>query len=297
MTVACTIALALTNLQAQGLDRLDAQLLLLHALGRAAHDRAWLLSHDADLISVTDLARLAELARRRSRGEPLAYLTGYKEFYGLNLQVDHRVLVPRPDTETLVDWALEVINAMNTSKALIQPTAQTEPDEIPSAAMSALDLGTGSGAIALALKASMPTLQLRATDFSLDALAVARKNAHHLQLDVQFQQGSWLDSMKGRFNVIVSNPPYIAEQDEHLAALAFEPIQALTSGSDGLDDLRQIITQAPAHLHAGGWLLVEHGYDQAEMVRELLRTGQFDEVQSRCDLSGIERCSGGRRGK
>jgi release factor glutamine methyltransferase len=272
-TDAPTIALVLSTLQAQGLDRLDAQLLLLHALDNNAHQRAWLLAHDSDLMVAAALQRLDALATRRQQGEPLAYLTGHKEFYGLDLQVDGRVLVPRPDTETLVDWTLEVLPA--------------------TPAATVLDLGTGSGAIALALKATRPDLQVSALDFSLDALAVARANAERLQLHVQFQQGSWLDGVQGRFDAIVSNPPYIAAQDEHLAALTFEPLPALASGADGLDDIRCIVTQAPAHLQPGGWLLLEHGYDQAPAVRGLLQSAGFINIQSRQDLSGIERCSGG----
>ena len=269
-----SVAQRLSRLQAQGLDRLDAQLLLLHALGKPAHDRAWLLAHDTDPIDALTLQRLDALAARRMQGEPLAYLTGHKEFFGLDLMVDARVLVPRPDTETLVDWALASLAAL--------PQA------------SVIDLGTGSGAIALALKATRPELQLSALDYSAAALIVARANAQRLQLDVQFQQGCWLEGVPGRFHAIVSNPPYIAAHDRHLDALSHEPLQALASGVDGLDDLRTIVTQAPAHLYPGGWLLLEHGYDQAAAVRELLVDAGFEAVQSRHDLSGIERCSGGR---
>ena len=268
------IAQTLTQLQAQGLDRLDAQLLLLHVLNQPAHHRAWLLAHDTDDMSPQVLQVLDALTTRRLKGEPLAYLTGHKEFYGLDLRVDKRVLVPRPDTETLVDWALDVLKPLTVA--------------------SVIDLGTGSGAIALALKATLPDLRLSAIDYSEDALAVARANAERLQLDVTFQQGAWLAQVQGSFNAIVSNPPYIAAQDEHLAALKHEPLQALASGADGLDDLRQIIQTAPAHLLPGGWLLLEHGYDQASLVRALLAESGFTEIQSRRDISGIERCSGGR---
>uniref|UniRef100_UPI00374DC9C1 peptide chain release factor N(5)-glutamine methyltransferase n=1 Tax=Rhodoferax sp. TaxID=50421 RepID=UPI00374DC9C1 len=256
----------------------DAQLLVLHVMNQAPHHRAWLMAHDTDLIDATTWLRLDALATRRQQGEPLAYLVGHKEFYGLDLQVDPRVLVPRPDTETLVDWALDVLPAI-------------PGDHGP---RTVLDLGTGSGAIALALKATRPDLAVAAVDYSDNALAVARANASRLGLRVDFQQGSWLTGLQGQFHAIVSNPPYIAAQDAHLANLTHEPLQALTSGADGLDDLRQIIQQAPPHLYPGGWLLLEHGYDQAEAVRELLRAGGYSEVQSRCDLSGTERCSGGR---
>ena len=268
------IAQTLAQLQAQGLERLDAQLLLLHVSSQPAHHRAWLLAHDTDDMSPQALQVLDALTARRLQGEPLAYLTGHKEFYGLDLCVDKRVLVPRPDTETLVDWALEVLKPLTDA--------------------SVIDLGTGSGAIALALKATLPNLRVSALDFSEDALAVAQANAERLQLDVTFQQSAWLAQVQGSFSVIVSNPPYIAAQDEHLAALTHEPLQALASGADGLDDLRQIVQTAPAHLLPGGWLLLEHGYDQASLVRALLAESGFTEIQSRRDLSGIERCSGGR---
>jgi release factor glutamine methyltransferase len=261
-------------LQGQGLDRLDAQLLLLHVLKQPAHHRAWLLTHDTDEVSPEALQVLDALSAKRLQGEPLAYLTGHKEFYGLDLRVDKRVLVPRPDTETLVDWVLDVLKPMHEA--------------------SVIDLGTGSGAIALALKATRPELRVSALDFSEDALLVACANAQRLKLNVQFLQGAWLSGVQGRFNAIVSNPPYIAAQDEHLAALTHEPLQALASGDDGLDDIRHIITQAPAHLLSGGWLLLEHGYDQAAQVRDLLNASGFESVQSRRDLSGTERCSGGR---
>lgn len=282
---ALTIARTLAGLQAQGLDRLDAQLLLLHALGQGAHDRAWLLAHDRDPVDASARQRLDALVQRRRQGEPLAYLTGQKEFYGLALQVDARVLVPRPDTETLVAWALALVDEPGVG-AWAHP-ARTQP-------LSVLDLGTGSGAIALALKATRPALQVSAIDASPEALAVARANAQRLQLELHLQQGSWLTGVQGQFHLIVSNPPYIAAGDPHLPALAHEPLQALTSGPDGLDDLRQIIAQAPAHLHPGGWLLLEHGYDQAGAVRSLLAGAGFEAVQSRRDLSLVERCSGGR---
>jgi release factor glutamine methyltransferase len=279
------IAQTLRHAMALGVDRLDAQLLLLHTLGRAEHDRAWLLAHDTDEVSPELQNRLQHRVLRRLAGEPVAYITGSKEFYGLTLTVDARVLVPRPDTETLVDWVLEVLAPAGT------------------VAQRVVDLGTGSGAIALALKHCRPDLEVRAVDYSTDALAVAQANALHLKLAVQFSQGSWLSGLPtarsespaiDTFDVIVSNPPYIAAQDEHLAALVHEPLQALASGSDGLDDIRHIIAQAPGHLSKGGWLLLEHGYDQAEKVRGLLSVAGFSQVQSRKDLAGIERCSGGR---
>ncbi len=259
---------------ALGLPRLDAQLLLLHTLGRPAHDRAWLLAHDTDELAAAQQSRFLALVQRRATGEPLAYLTGVKEFYGLPLQVDARVLDPRPDTETLVEWALECLREV--------------------AAPRIVDLGTGSGAIALALKHSRPDAQVCAVDASADALAVARANAQRLGLEVAFRHGHWLAGLDVRFDLIVSNPPYIAEGDPHLAALGHEPRQALTAGADGLDDLRAIIQQAGQCLQPGGWLLLEHGWDQAEAVRALLQAAGFDAVQSRPDLAGIARCSGAR---
>lgn len=273
-----TVAQALALAGSQGLDRLDAQLLLLRALVRPEHERAWLLAHDSDPLTPQQATAFHACVKRRAGGEPLAYIVCRKEFFGLDLTVDARVLVPRPDTETLVNWALQVL-----------------PDKgIQSAPVNLLDLGTGSGAIALALKSTRPDLQVSALDISVDALTVAHNNAQRLQLDIQFRQGSWLDGVVGIFDVIVSNPPYIGAQDTHLNALKHEPLQALVSGLDGLDDIRQIILQTPAYLQPGGWLLLEHGYDQAEKVRNLLCEASFTEVQSKHDLSGIERCSGGR---
>ena len=269
-----TVAQALASAQSRGVDRLDAQLLLLHVLGKPAHDRAWLLTHDTDALPPAGQAAMDACVQRRAAGVPLPYITGHKEFFGLDLQVDARVLVPRPDTETLVEWALQVLAAL------------------PGAAV--IDLGTGSGAIALALKTTRPDLQLTAVDASADALQVAQANARRLQLPVTFLQGSWLTGVSGRYHAIVSNPPYVAAADPHLDALTHEPLQALASGDDGLDDIRQIVSQAQAHLSPGGWLLLEHGYDQAAAVRALLLDAGFEAVQSRRDLNGIERCSGGR---
>ncbi len=274
-----TVSQSIRYAQSLGLERLDAQLLLLHALGRASGERAWLLAHGDEALPEGAQARLQAMAARRAAGEPLAYITGFKEFYGLRLAVDARVLDPRADTETLVDWALERMDAWI-------PAAATTPPAL-------IDLGTGSGAIALALKHSRAQWQVHALDFSADALEVARANAKRLALELQFHQGSWLAGLDGRFALIVSNPPYIAAQDAHLAALTHEPLQALASGADGLADIRTIVQQAPAHLQTGGWLLLEHGYDQAEAVRALLQATGFTQVQSHRDLAGIERCSGG----
>jgi len=272
-TTPSTVAQALAAAMALGVDRLDAQLLLLHTLGRAPHERAWLLAHDTDAMPEPAWTALTERLSRRLKGEPVAYLLGEKEFHGLALQVDARVLVPRPDTETLVDWALECLDGRNAPRVL--------------------DLGTGSGAIALALQHARADAQVDAVDASADALAVARANAERLGLPVHFSQAHWLDGAGSGYTVIASNPPYIAVGDPHLPALRHEPPAALVSGADGLDDIRQIVQNAPSHLAEGGWLLLEHGHDQAVAVRQLLKTRGFAEVQSRDDLAGIARCSGG----
>ena len=287
-----SIAQTLTRAITAGLERLDAQLLLLHALGKPASARAWLLAHDADPLTPGQQQGFEQLMQRRLAGEPLAYLTGHKEVFGLDLAVDARVLVPRPDTETLVEWALEVLKDC-------VPAATTEAGsgdvlDLGTGSGDVLDLGTGSGALALALQHARPDLRVHALDASADALQVARANAQRLRLPVRFMQGSWLSGVSGRYQAIVSNPPYIAALDRHLQDLAHEPRQALVSGNDGLDDMRQIVAQAGSHLYPGGWLLLEHGYDQAAAVRALLMGAGFENVQSRLDLSGIERCSGGR---
>jgi len=267
-----SVANCLQQAHRQGLARVDAQMLLLHALARPLHDRAWLLSHDTDLLTEAQQRSWDHALQRRLQGEPVAYITGHKDFFGLTLKVDARVLDPRPDTETLVEWALELL-----------PSGQ--PARV-------LDLGTGSGAVALALQQQRPAAQVTAVDASADALAVASANAQRLNLSVQCVLSHWMDDVPGPFELIVSNPPYVAEGDPHLAALTHEPLQALASGPDGLDDIRQIIAHAPSRLAPGGWLLLEHGWDQATAVQALLRTAGFVQVQSRRDLGGIERCTG-----
>lgn len=263
---------------AKGLDRLDVQMLLLHALGHSPHDRAWLIAHDSDVLPPEVSTRWLALVQRRQAGEPVAYLLGEKEFAGLTLWVDARVLVPRPDTELLLEWALEAL----------QTSDGTGPARL-------LDLGTGSGAIALAIATQRPDASISATDVSIDALTVAQSNALRLGLSVRFAQGSWLAAVPGeRFHVIASNPPYIAEGDPHLLTLTHEPITALTAGGNGLNDIRSIVAHAPTALLPGGWLLLEHGHDQSTCVRELLLEQGFESVSSRTDLAGIERCSGGR---
>ncbi len=268
-----TVAQALAAASGLGVDRLDAQLLTLNALGRPLHDRAWLLAHDTDAFPEGAWPALADRLTRRRTGEPVAYLVGEKDFHGLTLQVDSRVLVPRPDTETLVEWALERLGGLSAPRAL--------------------DLGTGSGAIALALQHARPDARIDAVDASADALAVATANALRLELPVRFSQADWLDGAAGDYGLIVSNPPYIAADDHHLDALRHEPLAALAAGADGLYDLRRIVCDAPRHLADGGWLLLEHGHDQADAVCALLSARGFAEVQSRDDLAGIARCSGG----
>ena len=265
------IAQALAHAHALGVDRLDAQLLLGHALQQA---RAWLIAHDdLPLDRPQQQTYLAALARRLT-GVPVAYLVGEKEFFGLTLTVTPDVLVPRPETEGLVEWALELL-----------PGAPRP---------GVVDLGTGSGAIALALARQASRAAVVATDASAAALEVARGNAARHGLAMEFLQGDWWAPLAGRrFRLAVSNPPYVAGDDPHLRALTHEPRAALTPGGDGLAALRQIVNDAPAHLHPGAWLLLEHGHDQADAVRGLLQARGFDRVSTRTDLAGTPRCSGG----
>ncbi len=289
-----TVQVALLRAQKQGMAKVDARILLLHTLSKPTTDMAWLVANDNNPISTLQADAYSALCARRRAGEPVAYIVGHKEFYGLKLAVDKRVLDPRDDTETLVDWALE----------LLPVTVRAEPTEglaktksnsgQAKAALRVLDLGTGSGAIALAIQSQRPQAQVHATDASADALVVAQANAASHKLPVQFHQGSWLSAIAGqKFDVIVSNPPYIAAADPHLAALTHEPLQALASGADGLDDIRSIVQQAPAYLNAGGWLLLEHGYDQADQLNALLHEAGFHSISSRQDIAGVTRCTGG----
>ena len=271
------ISMALGHARTRDIDGLEAQTLLLHVLKRPRHDRAWLLLNDRLALSPQEQAQFQHGLERLQQGEPLAYLTGVQAFHGLDFQVTPDVLVPRADTETLVDWALSL--------------------PLPHAPIAVLDLGTGSGAVALAIKHQRPEWSVHAVDQSLGALRVAQANAAQLQLDVHFRQSDWLQSVTGAFDLIVANPPYIAQGDPHLPALAHEPQTALVSGPNGLDDLQTISTQAMAHLKPGAWLLLEHGYDQAQAVCALLRGQGYGQVQSRNDLAGIARCSGGMRGE
>jgi release factor glutamine methyltransferase len=287
MTSASAVAHCLGQLQQMGLPRLEAQMLLLKCLGRDPQDRAWLWAHDEHSVTQGQQALLLQLAQRRLAGEPMAYLMGHKDFHALRLHVDARVLDPRDDTETLVQWALEVgpSDARREALDLVGPA---------DAHFEALDLGTGSGAIALALAHARPTWQVSGSDASEAALEVAQLNARTCGLSVNWVLGHWLQPFAGRaFDLIVSNPPYIAEHDPHLLALRHEPRQALVSGVDGLDDIRVIVQDSRAHLKPGAWLLLEHGHDQALAVRELLSRAGFEQVSSRQDLAGVPRCSGG----
>ena len=277
-----TVAAALAAARARGVDRLDAQLLLARVLGTS---RTRLLADDDRGLSPVELERWSAWLERRARGEPIAYLLGEKEFHGLLLEVGADVLVPRPETELLVDWAAERV-----------PTALPRGDSALEAPMRIVDLGTGSGAIALALKKLRPEVEVTASDVSAAALAVARLNAARLGLAIELVESSWWDGLAGRrFDVVVANPPYIAENDAHLHALLHEPRAALTPGGDGLAALRAIVAGATAHLGPHGWLLLEHGFDQAAAVRDLLAAAGFGAIETRRDLSGHERATGGRR--
>jgi release factor glutamine methyltransferase len=250
--------------------RLDAEVLLMHVTGRA---RTALITRAQELLLPEHEARLCELLARRARGEPVAYLTGKREFWSLELNVTPDVLIPRPETELLVEQALTRI-----------------PDD---AEWTIADLGTGSGAIALAIARERPRCRVLATDISPAALAVAHANTRQLALSaVEFRSGAWLAPLAGEmFDMIVSNPPYVAENDPHLTAgdLRFEPHNALVSGTDGLDAIRRIAADARRCLKPGGWLLLEHGSDQRATVRELLIVHGYHSIRHHADLAGLDR--------
>jgi len=260
-----------------GLVPIDAQVLLAHA---ARRDRAWLAAHATDPLDAATLDAFFALAKRRRGGEPVAYLVGRREFWGLDLAVDVRVLIPRAETETLVDAALARI-----------------PSDRPA---RVLDLGTGSGAIALAIASERPAATIVAVDASAPALALARDNAARLgAVNVRFVAGDWYDGLdEAPFDVIVSNPPYVAPLDPHLREgdLPHEPAQALVAPPDGLSALRVVVAGARERLVPHGWLLVEHGHDQADAVRDLLAHAGFAELVALRDLAGIPRVAGGRAG-
>lgn len=252
--------------------RIEIQCLLQHVL---QVNRAYFFAHPERTLSRLECSDYQTLLQRRLLGEPIAYILGEREFFGLNLKVTPATLIPRPDTELLVELALTHCPA----RARV------------------LDMGTGSGAIALAIAHQRPDAEVWACDASATALTVARDNAHQLGIhNVHFVESDWFSALaEQRFDLIVANPPYIAADDAHLSQgdVRFEPLSALASGTDGLDDIRSIIKQAAMHLENNGWLIVEHGYDQAARVRQLLQAAHFNAVFSAKDLSGIERCSGG----
>lgn len=259
-----------------GLPASEARILLMHVLGVS---RTWLIAHDTDPVDAAAAARFTMLAQRRIGGEPIAYLVGWREFMGHVFKVSPAVLIPRPETELLVETGLACIEGLRAPRIL--------------------DLGTGSGAIAVSLALARPDAEVIATDASGSALAVARTNAANLGARVDFRLGDWWaaldDNDRGTgFDLIVSNPPYIASRDAHLGQgdLRFEPPGALTDYADGLAALRVIIMQAPAYLRPGAALWLEHGYDQAQAVRNLLAQAGLQGAQSHRDLAGIERVSG-----
>ena len=262
-----------------GLVPVDGQVLLAHVLDR---DRAWLIAHANDPLTREDADRFFALARRRREGEPVAYLTGWREFWGLRLAVDPSVLIPRPETETLVEVALARLLADRPLRVL--------------------DLGTGSGAVALALAHERPLAKVVASDRSPAALAVARGNAQRLGIaNVAFVEADWYAGLpleaSADLDLIASNPPYITAGDAHLREgdLPAEPIGALAAGDDGMDALRPIVAGAPARLAPGGWLVVEHGHDQSDAVQALYAAAGLLDVVSTRDLAGIPRVVAGRR--
>lgn len=253
---------------ASGIDAREARLLLAEVCG---FSQASLAASPEQEIPFEVENAFFEFTGRRKKGEPVAYILGRKEFYGLDLSVNPSVLIPRPETELLVDLALE---------------------RNPS---SVLDLGTGSGAIALAIKHERPACKVVAVDADLSALLTAKRNAAKLNLEIDFRHGRWFEPVaRERFDLIVSNPPYVAEGDPHLPALRHEPQSALVAGTDGLDAIRDILQGVPSHLKAGGWLLLEHGAGQDGAVRDLLQIAGFASIQSWPDLAGILRVSGGK---
>ena len=254
--------------------RAEAETLLAHALGQS---RSWLFAHADDAVDAAAAARFDAAVARRAAGEPVAQITGRRGFWTLELEVTPDVLIPRPETETLVELALA---------------------RLPADAARVLDLGTGTGAIAIALASERDDLDVTAVDASAAALAVAARNAAASHVRVRLLHGSWFAPVHGEtFAMIVSNPPYLADDDPHRheGDLRFEPRMALTSGADGLDAIREIAAHAPAHLEPGGWLLVEHGWTQGEAVRALFVDAGFDEVETGQDLEGRERVTVGKR--
>jgi release factor glutamine methyltransferase len=255
-------------------DRVDAEVLLAYALSKS---RSWLIAHADDMLSAEHASAYTVLVEQREAGEPVAYITGRRGFWSLDLEVTPATLIPRPETELLVELALERLPV--------------------DAASTVTDLGTGTGAIALAIARERPRARVIATDASAEALAVAQRNAErHGIKNVSFAHGDWFAPLGDqRFDVIVSNPPYIESHDPHLnqGDLRFEPISALASGVDGLDDLRRIVAEAGRHLATDGWLLFEHGWHQGEAARMLLRNAAFTKVSTTRDLEERDRVTAG----
>jgi release factor glutamine methyltransferase len=270
-------------LRDSALPTLDARALLSHVTGLR---RESLIAAPARPVSTADAARFSALAARRRSGEPLAYLLGTREFYGRPFRVTPAVLVPRPETELLVDLALDALDAADAVGAVSAVASQSPP--------RVLDLGTGSGCIAISVALARPAAQVAAVDASADALAIAQANADALGAQVAFAVSDWFAAVRGRFDLLLANPPYIAADDPHLAALAHEPRTALTDDADGLDCLRVITREAPRYLAAGGTLMVEHGHDQAAAVRALFQASGLQDVRSVRDAAGIERVCLGR---
>ncbi len=269
------------KLAASRIDRIDAQYLLARLTGQT---RAWLIAHAERVLVAHDTLLFEQQVTARANGVPVAQIIGSREFYGREFAVNEHVLIPRPETEILVEQALAAISGNKWPESVVNPRV--------------LDLGTGSGAIAITLALEIPLARITGIDKSIDALNVARQNAAALGADVRFIETDWYAALQGeKFDVIVANPPYIAKNDAHLLAgdLRFEPHMALTDDSDdGLASIRAIIAGARAHLNDGGWLLIEHGYDQAEQCRALLEQSQFADIQSTPDLAGIPRVASGR---
>ncbi|WP_290622297.1 peptide chain release factor N(5)-glutamine methyltransferase [Kangiella sp.] len=274
MSVAQALAWARQQLEAIDDATIDAEILLAHAIDK---NRTWLKTWPEHILSEKQLSHYQYLISRRSKGEPTAYLIGEKEFWSLTFKVTQDTLIPRPETEVLVEQALQRIPENSDFKVA--------------------DLGTGSGAIALAIASERPQTTVWALDMSEPALKVAQANAEHNKIkNVAFEQGSWLSNWQhGQLDMIVSNPPYVAPNDPHLADLVYEPVTALVAEDKGLSDIHQITQQATEHLKPGGYLLFEHGYDQGEAVREILHKVGFTQIETVKDYAGQDRVSLGKR--
>jgi len=279
------------------LDRLDREVLLCQAAGLT---RAQLLARPERPLDAAAVCRLTNWAERRRRGEPVAYILGRKEFWGLELEVSPAVLVPRPDTELLVEVGLELLASSffcgsGLQTATATPMQSRSGDRSHRGGASVLELGTGSGAVAIALAREHPAARITATDVSAEALAVARRNGARHAVEITWVGSDWFTAIDGTFDVILSNPPYVPADDPHLGALGNEPRGAVVAGADGLDAIRHISAGAAAHLQPGGALALEHGWDQAAAVRVLLETAGFTGIETRRDLGGQERVTFGRR--